>query len=73
MWRGIVKVQRELAPAPDASMLITSELGDIYYRAAMNDEVLAWLGTRYKRYCRAQLVGTIIDIKISQPVPDQDW
>lgn len=72
-WRGVVKIQRSLAPVRDATMLVTSEDGSIYYQTIMERRVQLWLGREPKRYCRADLRGTIINLQLAHPVGDQDW
>lgn len=63
-WSGIVKVQRELAPNPDAKVFITSQNLEIVYIGPMEPEVLAWLGTAVKKYCIASRHDDgIIDLK----------
>jgi hypothetical protein len=75
VWRGIVKVQRNLNPPADTEVLIYSQDQAIFYQGPMIKELRPLFEGDYqtvpKMYCYAELRGTIIDVQ--RRVPDEDW
>lgn len=71
VWRGIVKVQRQLNEPRDSSALIYSRNNSIHVILPMSSELLQMFGTDLKFYAYAELVGTIIEIK--KRVNDRSW
>ena len=81
-WRGIVKVQRNLAgydgerkvPIPAGStVLFTSEDGVIHWQGPADDELAQWFTRKdkWKFFAEAELRGTIIGL--IRKAPWQDW
>ena len=62
-WEGMVKVQRNLNPPANTSVLITSRDGMIRYQGPADDAILRWFeDDEPKFYARATLRNTIIHI-----------
>jgi hypothetical protein len=75
VWRGIVKVQRNLNPPQDTEVLIYSQDQKVFYQGPMIKELRqifegSWQ-QQPKMYCYAELRGTIIDVQ--RRVPDEEW
>jgi hypothetical protein len=72
LWRGIVKVQRNLNPPAGTFVSIRSEDMTIYLQDDITDQLRKWFRTgEHKFYAEAELTGTLINL--IRKVPEQDW
>lgn len=77
-WHGIVKLQRELAPHPNATVRINNADNSILLHQAGTPELLAWFNDpddpeqlRPKVYVYACLRGGNLELR--KIVDDRDW
>ena len=81
VWRGIVKVQRNIsgydgesqsAIPPGSTVLFTSEDGSIHWQGPMDDQLRPWFKKdEHKFFAEAELVGTISNL--IRKAPWQNW
>lgn len=75
-WQGILKVQRELAPSRDSTVLFTDQSGSIYFMLPMHRAVLSLLGTDLKMYAFCRLwpaAGETENCEIVRRTRDRSW
>lgn len=71
-WRGVVKVQAELAPNPGSQFLVTDEAGEICVTFPTSKALRRLLRSRAKAYFKATLLGDgTFDIR--DEVREQAW
>jgi len=73
-WRGIVKVQRNLAGnafAPRTRVLIHNQDKSVRFEGPIADPLIAWFGDEDKFFAMAEMRGSLIHLV--QRVEWEDW